>query len=240
MQHYRRAFLAVLFLFSFQGCEEKEKPHFDKKALIVQKCAKCHNLDLPPKTFENEIAPPMMAVAFHVQNFMDVSDESRRIPQAIAFVKEYVLAPSREKSLCDEASLKSYGLMPSQKDNLNEDELQAIAEYMFTYFTQKNLNEAQAIQNRLNSMPKGERLAVQNNCMTCHRVDKHIVGPSLREIAKRYKNEKEHIDRSIKDGSSKIWKNSHGAVMPAFKNLNDQEVKDIREWIFSLLDSKEK
>jgi len=222
------------FVFLTLGCQEKEKKHFDGKKLIEEKCAKCHNLDLPPETFADEIAPPMMAVAFHVKSFMEVNDESLRIPKAIAFVKEYVIHPSREKSLCDKASLESYGLMPSQKESVSEDELEAIAEYMFTHYTQKNLDEAQAIKNRLNAMPKGEKLAIQNNCLGCHRKEKSVVGPSLKEIATRYKEKPETIQESIKNGSVKKWEGSHGALMPAFKNLSDDEVKTLQNWILSL------
>ena len=51
-------FLTVVFL--FLGCEDKEYLKLDGEKLIQQKCSQCHNLDLPPKTFENEVAPPMM------------------------------------------------------------------------------------------------------------------------------------------------------------------------------------
>jgi len=226
--------LFISFISLFFGCQEKETHHFNKKELIVQKCAKCHNLDLPPQTFTDEIAPPMMAVAFHVKSFMEVNDESRRIPKAIAFVKEYVIHPSREKSLCDKASLESYGLMPSQRESVSDAELQAIAEYMFSHYTQKNLNEAQALKNRLNAMPKGERLAIQNRCLGCHRKEKHIVGPSLKDIAFRYKNQPQKIANSIKNGSAKRWEESHGVLMPAFKNLSDEEIDTLSKWLLSL------
>ncbi len=228
--------VCLLFAIAFIvfGCQEKKEQHFDQKKLIEQKCSKCHNLDLPPETFENEIAPPMMAVAFHVKSFMHVNDESLRIPKAMEFVREYVMHPSREKSLCDKASLDSYGLMPSQKKSVSEAELKSIAEYMFEHYTQKNLNEAQVIKNRLNAMPKGERIALKNNCMTCHRIDKHIVGPSLKKIAKRYRQSPALIIKSIQNGSSKKWKDSHNAVMPAFKELTKEELESIKEWILSL------
>jgi cytochrome c len=83
-------------------------------------------------------------------------------------------------------------------------------------------------------MPKGERIALKNNCMSCHRIDKKIVGPSFKEIAKRYKQEPEVIVKSIQNGSSKKWKNSHNAVMPAFKQLKKEDVESIKEWILSL------
>ena len=226
--------VAILFLLALSGCQEEKTIKYDGKALLEQKCASCHNLALPPKTFEDEVAPPMMAVAFHVQNFMDVTDESLRIPKAVAFVKDYVIAPSKSKSLCDEASLKSYGLMPSQKENVTEGELDAIARYLFVHYTQKNLNESQALINKLNAMPQGEKIALQNNCLTCHRVDKHIVGPSLKEIAKRYKDTPKTIENSIYQGSKGKWKDSKKAMMPPFKKLTKQEITVLSKWILSL------
>ena len=142
--------------------------------------------------------------------------------------------PSREKSLCDKASLDSYGLMPSQKENVTDAQLQAIAEYMFEHYTQKNLNEAQAIKNRLNAMPKGERLALKNNCLSCHKVDKKIVGPSLQAIAKRYKSTPQEILKSIENGSKNRWSESKNAQMPAFKTISKEDRGSIAEWILSL------
>ncbi len=224
--------LSLIFL---SGCfETKKTVHLDGKKLLEQKCSKCHNLDLPPKTFEDEKAPPMMAVAFHVRSFIKTGDESQRVPKAIAFVKDYVVAPNVSKSFCDKESLKSYGLMPSQKGKVTQDELQAIAEYMFKHFTQKNLDEAQRIENRLNAMPKGERLALQNNCLSCHKVDKHIVGPAFKNVAMREGNTLEVLVHSIQNGSKQKYASSKGAIMPAFKKLNDGDIKTIAEWIHSL------
>ena len=227
--------LAVITLLAFAGCSQTKKANnLDGKKLLEQKCSKCHNLDLPPKTFTDEKAPPMMAVAFHVVHFIKTEDESQRIPKAIAFVKDYVVNPSASKSFCDKASLKSYGIMPSQKGKVTQEELQAIAEYMFSHFTEKNLNEAQLLENRLNAMPKGERLALKNGCLSCHKVDKRIVGPAFKDIASRKGNSLAVLIDSIKNGSKKKYASSKGAIMPAFKRLSDADVKTIAQWILSL------
>ncbi len=228
---------AALFL---AGCSQGKKTNnLDGKKLLEQKCTKCHNIDLPPKTFEDEKAPPMMAVAFHIRSFIKTEDESQRIPKAVAFVKDYVINPSASKSFCDKESLKTYGIMPSQKGKVTQDELQAIAEYMFSHFTEKNLNEAQLLENKLNAMPKGERLALQNKCLSCHKVDKKIVGPAFRDIATQKGNSLEVLIHSIKNGSKKKYASSKGAVMPAFKKLSDADVKTIAEWILSLKSQKD-
>jgi len=224
--------LVCMFMIGFTGCQEKKHTDLDGKKLLEQKCSVCHNLDLPPKTFVDEKAPPMMAVAFHIKDFIPASNESEKIPKAIDFVKDYVIHPSKEKSFCDKKSLQTYGVMPSQKGNVTQEELQAIGEYMFEHYTIKNLTEAQAIQNRLKKMPVGKRLALQKNCLTCHRVDKDLVGPSFAKIAQRYKGDTLYIAERIKNGSKGRWKVSHGAIMPAFKattTLEDQEI--LAKWI---------
>ena len=73
----------VLFVFIFSGCNTQKKSHLDGEKLLEQKCASCHNLDLPPKTFEDEKAPPMMAVAFHIKDYIHASSQSDKIPKAI-------------------------------------------------------------------------------------------------------------------------------------------------------------
>jgi cytochrome c len=223
-------FLIVLIIFS--ACNDsKPKKALDAKKLIVSKCASCHNLEMPPVISDDELAPPMMAVAFHVKSFVTPSDESQRIYKAIEFVVDYVHYPSLEKSFCDKDSLKRYGLMPSQKDSVTEDEVEAIASYMFENFTQENLSKMQKLQAKYDSMPKGEKIALRYRCLGCHKVDKKIVGPSFRDISKKYINSKQDIKQSIRDGSKNRWKSSNGAIMPPFKKISKDELEVLSEWI---------
>jgi len=227
--------LLVLPLLVLFGCDTKPVQHLDGKKLMEQKCSSCHNLDLPPKTFDHEKAPPMMAVAFHLRAFVPAGSASDKVPNAINFIKDYVINPSTSKSFCDKESLKSYGVMPSQKGKVTEEELQAIGEYLFNHFTQENLNEAQALQNKLNAMPKGERLALQNGCLSCHKQHKDIVGPSLHKIALRYKGNTKHIINSIENSSKGNWKGYHGVMMPKFNNkISKEDAKIVAEWIINV------
>jgi cytochrome c len=176
----------------------------------------------------------MMAVAFHMKGFMQVSDESLRIPKAIEFVKDYVINPSASKSLCDKKSLEDYGVMPSQKGNVSEDELDAIAHYMFEHYTQKNLAEAQAIQNKLNAMPEGQKIALQSGCMACHRINKAIIGPAFSDVAKR-DSRWNVIARAITKGSKGKYNIVKNTVMPPFKEkLTQQEIEKVAKWISTL------
>jgi cytochrome c len=175
-----------------------------------------------------------MAVAFHIKDFIKAANESEKIPKAIDFVKDYVINPSAEKSFCDKKSLESYGVMPSQKGNVTQDELEAIAEYMFEHYTVKNLTEAQALENRLKKMDPGELLARKYSCLGCHKQKRDLVGPSFEKIAKRYKGDIVYIQERIAYGSKGEWNITHGAIMPSFGkkiSLEDREV--LAKWVLS-------
>lgn len=221
----------IVASFVFSGCNDSSKPHLDGEKLIKQKCSSCHNLDMPPKTYEDEVAPPMMAVAFHVPSFIQTNDESVRLSKAVEFVKDYILNPSADKSLCDKKSLEAYGVMPSQKGKVTKDELDAIAHYMFEHFTAQNLAKEQALLNKLRAMPKGQKIALKNRCLVCHKQNINTVGPSFKNIFKKYKNGDDEIIKSIKNGSQNVWQSSKGAKMPAFDNLSDTEIKELLLWL---------
>ncbi|MEA1983164.1 MAG: c-type cytochrome [Campylobacterota bacterium] len=218
----------------FTACNEPTKrQNLDGKKLLEQKCASCHNLEMPPAISKDELAPPMMSVSFHVRSFVTPTNESQRTSKAVAFVVDYVQNPSIEKSFCDKESLKRYGLMPSQKENVTPDETQAIATYMFEHFTPKNLAKLQKERAAYDALPAGEKLARKENCLSCHRKDVNLVGPSFLFIAKKYADDKELIKKSIQNGSRAKWKEK-GAVMPAFKHLSDEELELLSEWVLEL------
>jgi len=227
--------LFFLSLILFLGCsEQKVVKNYDAKELIQTKCASCHNLDIPPTLSDDESAPPMMAVAFHISSLIEVNNESQRVPKSVAFVVDYVLKPSREKSFCDKKSLEQYGLMPSQKKNVTKEELDAIARYMFKHYTQENLTKVQEQQKRLNALPTGEKLALQYRCFACHKIDKKIIGPSFNDIAKRYSDDLQRVKNSITNGSKKHWESSKGAIMPKFDKIAKEDLELLSLWILGL------
>ncbi len=225
-------FLPVL-VFIFSGCnnDAKVQQNFDGKELLKTKCASCHDINMPPIVNNKELAPPMMAVSFHVYSFVTPSDESQRTTKAIEFVVDYVQDPALEKSFCDKDSLKRYGLMPSQKENLSVDETKAIAIYMFEHFTQENLSNKMKVQAKYDALPAGKKVALKYKCLGCHKVDKKIIGPSFQNIAKKFKDSKDEIQKSIKNGSKAKWESSNGAIMPPFKQIDNKELELLSAWI---------
>ena len=77
-------------------------------------------------------------------------------------------------------------------------------------------------------------LATSKNCMACHAVDKKLVGPSYKDVAKKYAGQKDAVDKlaaKIIKGGSGVW----GAIpMPANPQVNDAESKKLAAWVLSL------
>ncbi|WP_296508539.1 c-type cytochrome [Rhodoferax sp.] len=77
-------------------------------------------------------------------------------------------------------------------------------------------------------------LANAKNCMTCHMMDKKVLGPAFKEVAVKYKGDKTAADRlatKIMKGGSGVWGT---AYMPANAQVNEAEAKKLAAWVLSL------
>jgi cytochrome c len=223
--------LLIISLAGFQGCTSKPQKHYDGATLLQTKCASCHNLDMPPKTYEDEKAPPMMAVAFHVKDFMKVATPTDKKPKFIEFFKDYVLNPSAEKSFCDKKSLESYGIMPSQKGNVTEDEVGAIAEYVFDFYDQEKFLKQMKEHAAFHALPLGQQIATQKGCLTCHGITKRKAAPAFSQIATKPKKE---IQETILQGSHGKWKGFERMTMPSYQHkITQNELNTLVKWIIS-------
>ncbi|MGC4395968.1 c-type cytochrome [Hydrogenophaga sp. T2] len=76
-----------------------------------------------------------------------------------------------------------------------------------------------------------EALAKSKNCMACHAVDKKLVGPSYKDVAKKYAGDAKAADMlaaKIQKGGSGVW----GAIpMPANPQVNEAEAKKLAAWV---------
>jgi cytochrome c len=77
-------------------------------------------------------------------------------------------------------------------------------------------------------------LAQKKACLGCHTVDKKIVGPAYKDVAKKYKGQQgieAKLAEKIRKGSQGAW----GAVpMPANTQVSEAESKQLAGWIMSL------
>lgn len=79
-----------------------------------------------------------------------------------------------------------------------------------------------------------QALAQKNACMSCHGVDKKIVGPAFKDVAKKYAGDAtaaEKLAGKVKGGGKGVW----GQVpMPPNPQVSADDVKKIVGWVLSL------
>lgn len=79
-----------------------------------------------------------------------------------------------------------------------------------------------------------QALANAKNCMSCHTVERKLVGPSYKEVAAKYVAQKDAEDKlavKIIKGGSGVY----GAVaMPANTQVNEAEAHKLAAWILSM------
>ncbi len=77
------------------------------------------------------------------------------------------------------------------------------------------------------------KLAQEKACLACHAVDKKVVGPSYKEIAAKYrtdKNAEANLIKRVREGGSGVW----GQVpMPPNTTVNAKEAQILVKWIMS-------
>ena len=77
-----------------------------------------------------------------------------------------------------------------------------------------------------------EALAKAKNCMSCHAIDKKIVGPAYKDVAAKYKGDAGAVDKlaaKIKAGGKGVW----GQIPMPPNNVTPDEAKKLVTWILS-------
>jgi cytochrome c len=79
-----------------------------------------------------------------------------------------------------------------------------------------------------------QALAIKKNCMGCHALDRKMVGPAYKDVAKKYAADPAATDKlalKIQKGGAGVW----GPVpMPTNPQVNEKEAKTLASWILSL------
>jgi cytochrome c len=77
-------------------------------------------------------------------------------------------------------------------------------------------------------------LAKQKNCLACHAVDKKLVGPAYKDVAKKYegKDVAAQLAKKVREGGVGVW----GQIpMPANPQVNEAESLQLVKWVLSLM-----
>jgi len=84
------------------------------------------------------------------------------------------------------------------------------------------------------TLEQGKQLLAKNDCLSCHKVDVKIVGPAYKDVAKKYPNNAENVEKltqKVIAGGSGVWgdvpMSAHPSVPPA-------DIKKMVQYILSV------
>jgi cytochrome c len=76
-------------------------------------------------------------------------------------------------------------------------------------------------------------LAKKSNCMSCHQVDKKMVGPAYKDVAAKYKGDAgavKMLAEKVKKGGKGVW----GQIpMPPNAAVKDADIETLVKWILA-------
>jgi cytochrome c len=76
-------------------------------------------------------------------------------------------------------------------------------------------------------------LAKKSNCMSCHMVDKKMVGPSYQDVSKKYAGQADAVKKlseKVKKGGKGVW----GEIpMPPNAAVKDADIETLVKWILA-------
>lgn len=111
--------------------------NIDGYKVYKEKCASCH-VEVMSKTdalhnFKNLKAPPMIEVSGRLKENIQTTDEEDDVNRYlfILFVKDYIVNPQLDNSMCNSGAIEHFGTMPSLKGKISEEEKQAVAEWLY-------------------------------------------------------------------------------------------------------------
>ncbi len=129
---------AIAFSCQVKSQEQTIKPTIEKGYQIYKnKCAACHWETVSPeqvKDIRKTVmrggrppfgAPPMSEVSARVKKFYPTEEKF------VAFVKDYITNPSREKGVCMPMAYKVFGVMPPIGKSMTEEEKEAVAKWLY-------------------------------------------------------------------------------------------------------------
>ena len=80
---------------------------------------------------------------------------------------------------------------------------------------------------------KANELAKAKNCFSCHALDKKLVGPAFKDVAAKYKGNKEAhatLSKKVVSGGGGVW----GPIPMPPNPVKEEEAKMLVEWILGM------
>ena len=169
------------------------------------------------------------------------------------FITEYINNPDKRKTLYGKKAIKKFGLMPSLKGSMNNEEISLLTNYLYTYNDVKKKEELKVIK----KVVSYEEKLFNKNCYKCHAeilgiandggYDNSYVtsAPYIKDLVKKLKEEtkskEEFVDfitDYIRDPNKRKTLYGKRAIrkfglMPSLKdNINPNDAKRLAEYLY--------
>jgi thiol-disulfide isomerase/thioredoxin len=159
------------------------------------KCQSCHTPFIPiEKLVENFMeednkllnlkAPTLNQISYRLKQQIGnpKGDEDIHRMEVEAFISDYLINPSSNKSLCKEDVLKFFKTMPSMKGKITSDEIEAVSEYIYDYETnlikEKSISY-QSFDSAIDKAKKEDKIIIikasSKYCHYCKKMDREIL-----------------------------------------------------------------
>ncbi len=117
---------------------------------------------------------------------------------------------------------------------MTDEELAVMLDYLSAYYSRDPAPPPAPDTLRATENDPVARLLQDRACIACHALDQRIVGPSFREIARRYAGDSgapARLAAKVRAGGQGVW----GPVpMPAAGAIPDPELATILDWVLGL------
>ena len=112
---------------------------------------------------------------------------------------------------------------------MSDAEMQVILDYLSTYYNREKPAPAPAADTLAAAGDSVQGLLERNGCMGCHALDNKVVGPSFREVARRYPAaDAAQLASKIRAGSQGAW----GQVpMPPNPGVSADDAERLAGWV---------
>lgn len=114
--------------------------------LFEQKCQMCHSSSIPKTQQEQKkmVSPSMAFVmkntVWGIESEEDGISDTKLKEITINFMKDYIYYPDRKKTNCEDISFDKFGVMPSLKGFITEEELDIVLPWVYDRFKPTKVN----------------------------------------------------------------------------------------------------
>ncbi|MDM5262944.1 c-type cytochrome [Sulfurovum sp. XTW-4] len=180
--------------------------------LVKSKCATCHMLEKPTASMIPELkAPPMEAVMYHTKLVMNDQETMK------AFIADYVINPEAKKSVCESNKVQQYGVMPSLKGSISQEELSKISDYLIEHYPSK------AFVDMINEIQRNDKMnALQNSPFL---INKEALPHMTKLLIKHWDKQALGLSNEQKEKLLVIRHHTIGEVQKAKRNIDTLETE---------------